>query len=67
MTYHKVDSSSIAEVAYDRGTSSLGIRFQAGREYIYALVPEREYRRLITSDCVLSASVHELDGRISVT
>lgn len=52
MTYHKIASSSIDELAYDRESASLSVRFRAGREYIYTPVPEDEYHRLLAAESV---------------
>lgn len=52
MTYQHVDSSSIEAVAYDRVTSTLGVRFRAGREYLYSRVPEAEYERFLAAQSI---------------
>ncbi len=50
MNFNDVDSSSIAAVAYDQQTATLGIRFHAQREYRYWPVPERQYQELLAAD-----------------
>jgi hypothetical protein len=52
MEYRPVVSSSIADVAYEHSTSTLGIRFRAGGEYLYFSVPERVYEELLAADSV---------------
>lgn len=52
MTYQHADSSSIEAVAYDRVTSTLRVRFRAGGEYLYALVPEAEYDRFLAAQSI---------------
>ncbi|CAN5716529.1 hypothetical protein BH10ACI4_BH10ACI4_38890 [soil metagenome] len=52
MNYESVKSSNLSEVAYDRGTSTLGVRFKSGGEYEYLNVPEQVYRELISAPSV---------------
>ena len=52
MDYRPVASSSIADVAYEPSTSTLGIRFHAGREYLYFSVPRCVYEELLVADSV---------------
>ena len=50
MNFNDVDSASIAAVAYDPQTATLGIRFHAQREYRYGPVPECQYQALLAAD-----------------
>ena len=52
MQYQEVDSSSIAAVAYDARTMTLGIRFHGQREYHYSRVPAVEYQQLLTTESI---------------
>lgn len=50
MDYQQVTSSSIAAIAYQRSTSTLGVRFQRGSEYSYFSVPENVFYELLSAD-----------------
>ena len=50
MDYQRVSSSSIAAIAYERSTSTLGVRFQRGYEYSYFPVPESVFREILSAD-----------------
>jgi hypothetical protein len=49
MNYVSVNSSTLSEVAYDEGSSTLGVRFKNGGEYEYLGVPEKIYRNLLAA------------------
>ena len=48
--YHHVASSTLAAIAYERSTLTLGVRFQRGSEYLYFAVPETVYHELRSAD-----------------
>lgn len=50
MDYQRVSSSSIAAIAYERSTATLGVRFHRGYEYSYFSVPEGVFRELLSAD-----------------
>jgi hypothetical protein len=57
MQWQKVESSQIAEVGYDTGTGTLGIRFHPGKrspasEYTYDNVSADLHRSLVTAESV---------------
>ena len=52
MEKQQVASSCIAEVAYERTTETLAVRFHAGRAYLYYGVPEPVYRKLLSAESV---------------
>ncbi len=49
MNYTKVDSSNLAQVAYDEETQTLGVVFHRGGEYRYSGVPKPLYEGLVTA------------------
>ena len=48
--YHHVASSTLAAIADERSTLTLGVRFQRGSEYLYFAVPETVYHELRSAD-----------------
>lgn len=50
MNYIPVISSTLASVAYDETSSTLGVQFNGGREYEYYGVPETVYRGILSAD-----------------
>lgn len=49
MNYVSIDSSTLDAIAYDEGSSTLGVRFKNGSEYEYSGVPESVYRGLLAA------------------
>ena len=52
MDYIAVSSSTVAAIAYDAETATLGVRFLAGSEYHYQGVPEDVFVGLQTASSV---------------
>ncbi len=50
MGYQRVSSSTLAAIAYERSTLTLGVRFERGYEYLYFSVPENVYLELRSAD-----------------
>ena len=48
--YHHVASSTLAAIASERSTLTLGVRFRRGSEYLYFAVPETVYHKLRSAD-----------------
>lgn len=49
MNYESVRSSTLDEIGYEAGSSTLGVRFKNATEYHYFGVPESIYRGLLAA------------------
>jgi hypothetical protein len=52
MDYVPVTSSTVAAIAYDLGSNTLGVRFLSGAEYHYYGVPEGVYQGFLSAPSV---------------
>jgi hypothetical protein len=50
MGYQHISSSTLAAIAYERSTLTLGVRFKRDYEYLYFSVPENVYLELRSAD-----------------
>ena len=50
MDYQPTSSSTVAAIAYERATLTLGVRLERGYEYLYFSVPEHVYLELRAAD-----------------
>ena len=47
-----VESTAVASLGYDRGSSTLEVEFTSGSVYQYFDVPEAEYRELLAAESI---------------
>jgi hypothetical protein len=62
LTYRKVSSSLVSEIAYDKEREVLGVRFVSGAEYHHFGVPERVYPNLVNAPSIGAMLNREIKG-----